>query len=527
MTTSTADRRPSPPRPPRPVRRTTLRLDHSRELLGLLPYQLGFHPRDSAVAVSLRGAEREVGLISRIGLPDVLGAHGPGLLGGMAGHLARDGAGEVVVVVYDDGPDPRDPARGLRVDPASRAVRAADRVRAVLGGVAVVTTWLVTQDRYAGLDCRDPGCCPPGGRPLSDLAAGGLVGRVVARHDPVRESREQLGEIALAGAGPRRSASAARARWLDVRLRAARPSEVRGWRQRSLGAWREALAAALEAGPDADLELSPAQLGRIEAALDDRAVRDAVVLTLVDPTAELADDLVRRAPDGLGQRRARGPAGTDGGGPGPRGGGPGPRGGRPGPRGENEDPGEGRGADGGWVLDGAVLSGDGIDGAGDWVDDEDGARGGAAHGAEPDAADPGADAGGGEARGDGAGGDGARGDGARGDDAGEARPPGDVSDAIRRMLGALVDPGRAREPQEDVVGAARAVLEGVVAHGRQERQAPALTLLALMAWWGGDAVRACVLVERALGDDPGHRLAEILDRALGAGLAPGWMRRRC
>jgi hypothetical protein len=444
MTTSTADRRTPPPRLSRPSRpsdparsasRTTLRLDHSRELLGLLPYQLGFHPRDSVVAVSLRGSGREVGLISRIGLPDVLGAHGPELLGGMAGHLARDGAGEVVVVVYDDGPDPRDPTRALRIDGSARAVQAAERVRRVLGGVAVVTTWLVTQDRYLGLDCRDPGCCPPGGRPVSDLAAGGLVGRVVARHAPVRETREQLGEIALAGAGPRRSAAAARARWVDLRLRAAQPSEVLDWRLHSLTEWREALAAAhgapapaQDSTPGSDRGPTPAQLGRIEAGLDDRAVRDAVVLTLVDPAAELADDLIRHAADGFGfgDAEERGP-----------------------------------------------------------VDE----------GASDD--DPGAD------------------------------PDEDVADGIRGMLGVLVDPGRAREPQEDVTGAARAVLEAVVAHGRQGRQAPALTLLALLSWWGGDAVRACVLVERALADDPAHRLAELLDRALGAGLPPGWMRRRC
>lgn len=515
MTTRTAQRPPSPPRPPRPVGRTTLRLDHSRELLGLLPYQLGFHPRDSAVAVSLRGAGREVGLIARIGLPDVLAAHGPGLLGGMAGHLARDGAGEVVVVVYDDGPDPRDPARGLRVDADARAVRAADRVRAVLGGVAAVTTWLVTRDGYLGLDCRDPGCCPPGGRPVSDLAAGGLVGRMVARHDSVLESREQLGEIALAGAGPRRSASAARARWLDVRLRAVHPPEVQGWRQHSLAAWRDVLAAMLEAGPQEDPELSPAQLGRIEAALDDRAVRDAVVLTLVDPATVLADDLLRCAPDGLGPGDGRDGAAGRG----------------PGTRDEaHDDPGGDRWHDDGDVLDGVV------DEAG-WVADEDarlgcraqdrrcavrvasGAPGDPGRGVacpgcpdelDGEEVDEEVDAGEADA----------------GDDA-RGRPDRDVSEAVRRMLGTLVDPDRAREPREDVVAAARAVLEGVVAHGRQERQAPALTLLALLSWWSGDAVRACVLVERALSDDPGHRLAEILDRALGAGLPPGWVRRRC
>lgn len=531
MTTTTAAHPPLPPFPPRAPRsdpRTTLRLDHSRELLGLLPYQLGFHPRDSAVAVSLRGRDREVGLISRIGLPDVLGPQGPDLLGSMAGHLARDGAGEVVVVVYDDGPDPRDPDRGLRVDGRARAVRGAERIRAVLGCIAVVTVWVVAQDRYLGLDCRDPGCCPPGGRPVADLAAGGLVGRMTGRcANPGRDPRELPEDIALASAGPRRSASAARARWLDVLLRAVRPSEVLGWRQHSLDAWRGALASALEHGPGGDPGLGPAQLGRIEAALDDRTVRDAVVLTLVDPAAGLADALVRHAPDGLAARRRAGFAGP--------GGGAGARAGA-GAHGERDDGG----------LGGRVLDDDARLGAeGDASDEPDGQDG------ELDADETGydvhglgLDADGGRSHAEGGGFDGAavglgadsrrccaadRGsDAVHGDPVGEhACPEAELSDAVRRGLGVLVDPEHAREPQEDLVGAARVVLEAVVAHGRQERQAPALTLLALMAWWAGDAVRACALVERALVHDPGHRLAEILDRTLGAGLPPGWMRRRC
>ncbi|WP_147796468.1 DUF4192 family protein [Cellulomonas sp. Y8] len=102
-----------------------------------------------------------------------------------------------------------------------------------------------------------------------------------------------------------------------------------------------------------------------------------------------------------------------------------------------------------------------------------------------------------------------------------------MSDRVRAALDLVVDPARGREPREDVTAAGRTVLEQVVAHGRRDQQAPALTVLALLAWWDGDAVRASVLVERALDQDPGHRLAELLDRALGAGLPPGWVRRRC
>ena len=67
------------------------------------------------------------------------------------------------------------------------------------------------------------------------------------------------------------------------------------------------------------------------------------------------------------------------------------------------------------------------------------------------------------------------------------------------------------------------VLEQVVAHGRRDHQAPALTLLALLAWWAGEGARANLLLERALHDDPQHTLALLLAQAVTAGVAPGWV----
>ncbi|MBO9569182.1 MAG: DUF4192 family protein, partial [Cellulomonas iranensis] len=105
-----------------------------------------------------------------------------------------------------------------------------------------------------------------------------------------------------------------------------------------------------------------------------------------------------------------------------------------------------------------------------------------------------------------------------------ARDGGDEDDAVRAAVGRLVDPATGRAP-DDAVRAAERALEGVVAHGRRRAQAPATTLLALLAWWRGDGARAGVLVERAVTDDPGYRLAHLLRGALDAGLAPGWAAR--
>ncbi|TGJ97173.1 DUF4192 domain-containing protein, partial [Actinotalea fermentans ATCC 43279 = JCM 9966 = DSM 3133] len=80
------------------------------------------------------------------------------------------------------------------------------------------------------------------------------------------------------------------------------------------------------------------------------------------------------------------------------------------------------------------------------------------------------------------------------------------------------DPLRAR--------CAREVLEAVAGAGRRGAQAPALTLLALLAWWDGDGVLASDRLAAALDADPSYRLALLVERALDAGLAPGWARQQ-
>ncbi|MCB7137263.1 DUF4192 domain-containing protein [Cellulosimicrobium marinum] len=95
-----------------------------------------------------------------------------------------------------------------------------------------------------------------------------------------------------------------------------------------------------------------------------------------------------------------------------------------------------------------------------------------------------------------------------------------TAEAIRR----IVDPAVALAPDPDVTDPARTVLEAVVAHAVRGRRAPALTLLALVAWWHGDGARAAERVREALGEDPAYRLALLLSSAVEAGVPPGWVR---
>jgi len=177
---------------------------------------------------------------------------------------------------------------------------------------------------------------------------------------------------------------------------------LRAWREQSMTAWRAAVAAELvgaPAVPRADASpLSASVLGRIEAALADRRVRDGVLVALVPGTGDLAERSVR-------------------------------------------------------------------------------------------------------------------------DDATAASP--EMSDAV----GAIIDPRCAVEPPAVETAAHVRVLEGVVAHGRRGAQPPALTLLALLAWWQGDGARARLLLERALVEDPEYTLAQLLDATLAAAVPPGWISR--
>ena len=85
------------------------------DVVAVLPYQLGYHPRDSVVAVSLRGpAGRASSPAPTCRRRSTTGA----VVARLIGPLLRDGATSVIVVGYEDEPDASQPS-------AHRARRAA------------------------------------------------------------------------------------------------------------------------------------------------------------------------------------------------------------------------------------------------------------------------------------------------------------------------------------------------------------------------------------------------------------------
>jgi hypothetical protein len=99
-----------------------------------------------------------------------------------------------------------------------------------------------------------------------------------------------------------------------------------------------------------------------------------------------------------------------------------------------------------------------------------------------------------------------------------------ANDGLTEALARVYDPVAGVRPPDEATRVHERVLEQVVAHGRTGEQAPALTLLGMLAWWSGSGARAALLVERALRDDRDYRLAALYAQAVAAGLPPGWVR---
>ncbi len=388
---------------------TLIRAQGPRELLAYVPYRLGYRPQDSVVLVGLRPPRGRIGLVVRVDVADVADLeHGPQLARSVVGHLAADGAQRVVLVVYTDAP--------LRSGGVGTAVAraAVEHCReAVEPHHGPVDVWVVSPSGWYALDCAEDECCPPGGRPLRELESSEVGAHMVLAGAALADSREEALRIPRAGADARRRAARAARR---VRDRAREGGPPGTWadpdagavarRVESLAEWRAAVARAVaheqdrargEApGAGTGTGLPPATvLGRLAAGLEAVPVRDAVLVSLVPGTGDLADRTVRG---------------------------------------------------------------------------------------------------------------------------------GDVDAGTAHAIASIVDPAAGLAPDPDVTGPARAVLEAVVAHAPRGSTAPALTLLALVAWWHGDGGRAGRRLEEALAEDPTYRLALLLSSALDAGVAPGWIR---
>jgi hypothetical protein len=256
----------------------TIRTSDPRELLALVPFQLGFVPQESAVVVGVRPPRGQVGLVARVDLGDLADPRtGPDVARMLVAHLANDGAEFAVLVLYT--------ALDLQQHPA-----VGDEVAALLGDAArgvlqLQGCWVVGPAGFYGLGCVDPGCCPPGGRGNAELESAQIGAEMVLLGATVAPSRAELAALPAVPATARRSARRAAQRWRARAVAAGASAAAHRWRRESLALWVTTLA-------DDTAGLEPTVAGRLAAGLADVLVRDAVLLGLVEPGPRLGDRVV-------------------------------------------------------------------------------------------------------------------------------------------------------------------------------------------------------------------------------------------
>ena len=274
----------------------TVRLSDPGDVAAALPHLIGFRPRESLVAVSLRGGTgRTLGLTARVDLPAT--DHRRPVLDGVVRPLLTDRPDAVLLLVVSDDDDvagpqaPELPHRPL----VHEAVLAFDRA-----GVAVREALLVRQGRWWSYDCARTCCAPGAGTPLppeeSPLAAAGvLTGRVV-------ESDRAALVRRLAPVGSRAAEGMARA-CDEVGDELARRTAQLGWDAVTEEAWAAVLAALDAVGPGSVQGLADREVARLAWGLRDVDLRDRALVLALGPSAAAAEwiwtELVRRAPTPL------------------------------------------------------------------------------------------------------------------------------------------------------------------------------------------------------------------------------------
>jgi len=198
-----------------PTEQSVIKASTPGDLLALLPYVIGFHPRDSLVVLEMRrlpgrGSTSRTGPVVRNDLPPATDPE----------TLTLAFAEAVAGVVRQARPysqfhliayDPEARSERAELLPGERARAALDHVASELGraGLDVAERILVSDGRWRSLSCRRR-CCPPHGTPLpvDDRVAAEAVGlgmtaaadRAAALPDTSPVGEDRLAAVARARA---------------------------------------------------------------------------------------------------------------------------------------------------------------------------------------------------------------------------------------------------------------------------------------------------------------------------------------
>ena len=273
---------------------TVIRLSGPADILGVLPWRLGFRPTECVVLVCLHGPRRRDRLVMRLDLgPPECDDEVAEDLARRAAHVGADAA---IAVVYTEAPDPG--GRLARAGLADALVAALDAA-----GLELADLLLVRHDRWWSYLCEDDGCCSAAGTPLPPQAtaaatryaaeAVGRGGAVLADREAVRRSITPS-DHAVARA-TREQAAVLAGRTLDDAREAGGPAAVRGLALGRLWALRVRWERGDRHPPDA-YDAALVLLG-----LRDKRTRDQVMTAALDddvePLLDLLTTLARQADD--------------------------------------------------------------------------------------------------------------------------------------------------------------------------------------------------------------------------------------
>jgi hypothetical protein len=132
---------------------TAIRLRGPGDVIASLPYQLGYHPRDSVVILALR--EGTVEMLERLDLPEA--AEVVDAAAALVSPLLRERFDAVLLVGFESRQDLARPVLDALVGPLDDA------------DITVLDRLVVRDGRWFSLDCTE-GCCPADGLPLPDPA---------------------------------------------------------------------------------------------------------------------------------------------------------------------------------------------------------------------------------------------------------------------------------------------------------------------------------------------------------------------
>jgi hypothetical protein len=298
---------------------TSVRLSQLGELAAAVPHLLGFRPRESLVAVSLRGAPgrprrtSRIGLTARVDLPPA--AHRPAVVGHLVGALLTDAPRAVVLIVVSEAADDvaapvaadRDlgagtpaPARPPVAELPHRALVREALLRFADAGVGVEDAVLVRRGRWWSYDCAEDCCLPGEGTSLPAgtsllAAASAMAGQVVEQERADLERRiAPVGFLAAAG-----MATACDEVGTEMSARVARL----GWAALAGESWALLEDAVVRVAPGTVASLPDREVARLAWALLDEEVRDramGLALGHARPAAEvLWTELTRRVPPPL------------------------------------------------------------------------------------------------------------------------------------------------------------------------------------------------------------------------------------